>query len=213
MSAAMMQARIVEIEQNIAMLERHMHRTAAHPILSRLATEHPELERVGPDDAGPDRIPEPGGVAPRGERTSGPRSVAVQVLHVLENETNIVESNRNQISRYGVEIHKKFSIPFSCIIFVLLGAPLAIRSGKKGMTMAIGFSILFFLIYYMFLISGEKLADRRLVSPWLAMWMPNIILLAAALFLLHATVREAQTINWSRFNPLKRRRGGEPTEN
>ena len=76
--------------------------------------------------------------------------------------------------------------------------------------MAIGFSILFFLIYYMFLISGEKLADRRFVNPWLAMWMPNILLSAAALFMLHKTVREAQTINWDKYNLLKRWRRKEP---
>ena len=74
--------------------------------------------------------------------------------------------------------------------------------------MSIAFSIFFFLIYYVFLITGEKLADRRLLEPWLAMWLPNIILLAAAGLLLWSTVREAQTINWDRFNLLKRWRQG-----
>ena len=89
-------------------------------------------------------------------------------------------------------------------VVVLLGAPLAIRSGKKGMTMSISFSIVFFLIYYVFLITGEKLTDRRLLEPWLAMWMPNIVLFAAAAMLIWSTVREAQTINWERWNLLKR---------
>jgi len=126
------------------------------------------------------------------------------VIHDLESAARIIDSSRRLISRYQVEIHKKFSIPFSCIIFVLLGAPLAIRSGKKGMTMSIGFSILFFLVYYMFLISGEKFADRQYVSAWLAMWLPNIILLLAAGLLTWSTVRESQTINWAKFNPVKK---------
>ncbi len=147
------------------------------------------------------------GMQPLDDRGAGSKDAELRVLQLLENETHIIESNMSQIFRYGVEIHKKYSIPFSCIIFVLLGAPLAIRSGKKGMTMSIGFSILFF---YIFLIGGEKLADRRLVLPWLSMWLPNIVLLAAALLLLHNTVREATTINWERVNVLKRfmRRGG-----
>ena len=70
--------------------------------------------------------------------------------------------------------------------------------------MSIGFSILFFLIYYMFLISGEKLADRQYVVPWLAMWSPNMILLSASGLLIWSTVRESQTIDWDRFNMIKK---------
>ncbi|OQX84828.1 MAG: hypothetical protein B6D63_03655, partial [Candidatus Latescibacteria bacterium 4484_7] len=120
------------------------------------------------------------------------------------NDAHILASHRSQISRYKVEIHKKFSIPFSCIVFVLIGAPLAIRSGKKGMTMSLGFSILFFLVYYIFLIGGEKLADRRIVEPWLAMWLANIILFSSGIVLLHGTVQETQTINWNKLNIIKR---------
>ena len=72
------------------------------------------------------------------------------------------------------------------------------------MTMSIAFSILFFLVYYVFLITGETIADRRLLQPWIAMWLPNIVLFAAAGLLIWSTVREAQTINWTRFNFLKR---------
>ena len=212
MSATMMRERIKEIDQNIGTVQKHMHQTAVKPIAANLAAVFPRLADLAPDEAvEPPSGPEmPASATPRTEKSPGLRGTADQILRVLENETNIVEANRNQKSRYGVEIHKKYSIPFSCIIFVLLGAPLAIRSGKKGMTMAIGFSILFFLIYYMFLISGEKLADRRLVSPWLSMWMPNIVLSVVALFLLHRTVREAQTINWDMFNLLKRWQRAEP---
>jgi lipopolysaccharide export system permease protein len=116
----------------------------------------------------------------------------------------------DQISRYGVEIHKKYAIPMSCIIFILLGAPLAIRSGRRGMTMAIGFSIFFFLIYYVFLISGEKLADRRLAEPWLSMWIANIILFAVAVALIRGTNREFGAIDWKRYVPLKRWRRAHP---
>jgi lipopolysaccharide export system permease protein len=143
--------------------------------------------------------PEPGAAraVPRIE------SQAEQILQILETQTYALDSNLRQINRYGVEIHKKFAIPFSCIIFVLLGAPLAIRSGKRGMTISIGFSILLFLVYYIFLIGGEKLADRRLMEPWLAMWLANIVFLAVAVFILRLTNREFGMIDWARFNPAK----------
>jgi len=122
---------------------------------------------------------------------------------ILETKREELESYWSQINRYWVEIHKKYAIPFSCIIFVLLGAPLAIRSGKSGMTMSIGFSILFFLVYYIFLIGGEKLADRGYLRPWLSMWLANILFLIVALILIRQTNREARAINWARLNPSR----------
>jgi lipopolysaccharide export system permease protein len=81
-----------------------------------------------------------------------------------------------------VEIHKKISIPAACIVFVFVGAPLGIKARRGGA--AAGFiSVGFFLLYYLFLVGGEELADRRFISPWLSMWLPNIVLGAAGIWL------------------------------
>ena len=85
-----------------------------------------------------------------------------------------VESLNRRIDSFKVEIHKKFSIPFACVVFVLVGAPLGIRTRKGGFAnMAI--AVAFFVLYYLFLIGGEQLADRRLLSPFLSMWLPNVV--------------------------------------
>jgi len=202
MSARMMSEKIAEIRENIASVEEYMHQTAAKQYVDKLESIEPEAADLLNDGDRPGS-PETN-LKPLADRGAAAKDAELRVMQLLENEIHIIESNTSQIYRYGVEIHKKYSIPFSCIIFVLLGAPLAIRSGKKGMTMSIGFSILFFLVYYIFLIGGEKLADRRFVVPWLSMWLPNIVLMAAAIVLLHNTVREATTINWERVNILKR---------
>jgi lipopolysaccharide export system permease protein len=195
-----MLAKIGDLRREMAGYERDMNISARKDMIQTLAS-------VMPFDAG--EIPEGGAAEPPASRTGRRAQAAAknpveQQMYALETIIRRVLGIESQISRYEVEIHKKFSIPFSCIIFVLLGAPLAIRSGKRGMTMSISFSILFFLVYYVFLITGEKLADRGLLEPWLAMWMPNIVLFAAAFLLLWSTVREAQTINWERWNLLKR---------
>jgi lipopolysaccharide export system permease protein len=203
MSTGMMRDKIEEIRGKIESVREYMHETAAKQFISKFQIIVPEAAELAPKQGS--APPVDSGIKPLPERSSKPGDAEYQVLQLLDNEThNIIEMYTSQIYRYGVEIHKKYSIPFSCIIFVLLGAPLAIRSGKKGMTMSIGFSILFFLVYYLFLISGEKLADRRLVVPWLSMWLPNIVLAAVALFLIHRTVRETQTINWDKLNIVKR---------
>ena len=75
-----------------------------------------------------------------------------------------------------VEIHKKLSIPVACIVFVMVGAPLGIRVRRGGAATGAALSIGFFLVYWIFLISGEKLADRAVIAPWVAMWSPNIVI-------------------------------------
>ena len=85
--------------------------------------------------------------------------------------------------RYYIEIHKKFSLPFAGIIFIVLGAAIATLTKKGGYGAAFGFSFLVFTVYYIFLIGGEELARRGYVSPALAMWFPNILFGFLSVFL------------------------------
>jgi lipopolysaccharide export system permease protein len=75
-----------------------------------------------------------------------------------------------------VEIHKKYAIAFACIVFVLLGAPLAVRFPRGGVGMVTTVSVVIFAVFWACLIGGETLADDGYVSPALAMWLPNIVL-------------------------------------
>jgi lipopolysaccharide export system permease protein len=108
----------------------------------------------------------------------------------LKNEFNLIKSYKKSQNKYGVEIHKKFSIPVACILFVLLGAPLGVMSKKGGFAISTGLSFGFFLIYYVLLIGGEEMADRTFLSPAVGMWSPNLIILLIAVYLLFHTVRE-----------------------
>jgi lipopolysaccharide export system permease protein len=92
------------------------------------------------------------------------------------NTTKVLQSNQKQVNMYLVEIYKKYSIPFACVVFVLIGAPLGIVTKRGGFGVAAGMSLGFFLIYWACLIGGEKLADRELLSPFLSMWLANILL-------------------------------------
>ena len=85
------------------------------------------------------------------------------------------EALRRRIAGLSVEIHKKFSLPVACVVFVLIGAPLGMRVRRAGPAVAF-VSVAFFLFYYLCLVGGEELAHRLLVPPWLAMWLPNLVL-------------------------------------
>src|SRR5215203_6020606 len=78
--------------------------------------------------------------------------------------------------RYAVEVHKKWAISLACISFVIVGIVMALRFPRAGIGLVIGGGLAVFSIHYVGLTAGESLADRGLVSPWLAMWAPNIAL-------------------------------------
>jgi len=119
----------------------------------------------------------------------------------MTNEFNLLNSYQKSINKYGVEIHKKFSLPVACILFVLLGAPLGVLARKGGFVVGMSLSFGFFLIYYLLLIGGEEMADRNIVSPAVGMWAPNVVLFIIAFYLTVRTVREHTPlrIKWPSF--------------
>ena len=112
----------------------------------------------------------------------------------INNEFNLIKSYKKSKNKYGVEIHKKFSIPVACVLFVLLGAPLGVMSKKGGFAVSTSLSFGFFLIYYVLLIGGEEMADRNILSPPVGMWTPNLIILLISFYLLVHIIRETAPI-------------------
>ncbi len=90
-------------------------------------------------------------------------------------DTRIARHKSRAADRLRVEVHKKFSIPAACVAFVLVGAPIGVWARSSSAAIGAAISIGFFLIWWIFLIGGEKLADRGVLMPWLAMWMPNVL--------------------------------------
>lgn len=102
----------------------------------------------------------------------------------LEHTQQYQKTVEDQIDMYLVEIYKKYSIPFACIVFILIGAPLGYKVRKGNFGIAAGLSLLFFLVYWAALIGGEKLADRGFITPFLGMWLVNIVLGLFGLYLM-----------------------------
>ena len=103
---------------------------------------------------------------------------------------------RKETGRFEVEYHKKFAIPFACVVFGFLGLGLSLGSKKEARSAAFGLSIAVIFIYYVIIRLGEQAGDTGLMAPVLAMWAANIILGAMALLLLWLNHREAA------FDPL-----------
>jgi lipopolysaccharide export system permease protein len=127
-----------------------------------------------------------------------------RVLTQLYNDKNAiitssvhVDDISKEIDKYMVEVHKKYALPVACLVFILLGAPLGVMTRKGGFGMAGSISLFFFIVYWAFLIGGEKLADRGLLTPFWGMWAANVIMGALGVFLLYRSVKETVTLNFA----------------
>ncbi|MCF6268827.1 MAG: LptF/LptG family permease [Melioribacteraceae bacterium] len=120
----------------------------------------------------------------------------------IRSSNSRLRSNYSRTNKYLVEINKKYSIPIACILFILVGAPLGTMTRKGGFGMAAGISLIFFLIYWAFLMSGEKLADRGILSPFWGMWSANVVLLVLGLYLTIKSAKERVTLNFEFFTKL-----------
>jgi lipopolysaccharide export system permease protein len=107
-----------------------------------------------------------------------PRQRAAEVRALRDR----VKSAEARAAAYKVEYHKKYSIAAACIVFVLVGIPLAFRFPGGGLGLVLGAGMVVFLFYYIGLIGGETLANRRIVPPFLAMWISNILMTVIGAF-------------------------------
>jgi LPS export ABC transporter permease LptG/LPS export ABC transporter permease LptF len=112
----------------------------------------------------------------------GPREMGFAQLYETHRDTNLPV--------YMVEIHKKFSIPFACFVFGILGLGFGIQNRREGRSWGFVLSIAIIFIYYVLIKLGEEMAIQGRLSPLLSMWAVNVILGTAGVLLLVRNARE-----------------------
>jgi lipopolysaccharide export system permease protein len=123
---------------------------------------------------------------PRPTRDDYTRSVA-QGARQNVSQVNAID---RLIRQYKVEWHKKFAIAYAALVFILIGAPIAVRFPRGGVGMVIAVSAGIFAIYWAGLIGGENLADEGVVSPFIAMWTPDLVFTALGIHLVRGMGKE-----------------------
>jgi lipopolysaccharide export system permease protein len=126
---------------------------------------------------------------------------AINVIDRYNSELDNLKSNVGwrdfRVAEFMVEVHKKLSIPFACVVFVFLGAPIGMltRKGNLGVAALISGGLL--TVYFIAIIQGEKLADRMIISPFMGMWGINIFFLVLGILLtLHVSTSIRITNLW-----------------
>jgi lipopolysaccharide export system permease protein len=102
-----------------------------------------------------------------------------------------VESNDKLIDRHQIEWHRKFTLSIACIILFFIGAPLGAIIRKGGLGMPVIISVLFFLVFHVLSITGEKLVKESGVNPATGMWMATVILVPIGAFLTYKSTTDS----------------------
>jgi len=133
-----------------------------------------------------------------------------KLKHLINVRDQRIYSLSREISKYQVEVDKKYSIAFACLVFILIGAPIGMMTRTNSVGMGFVVSSLVFVVYYVSLFAGEELADKMIISPFISMWLSNIIFTLAGVYLVIYSMRERKVIHIEKFkNFFKRKKKAE----
>lgn len=122
-------------------------------------------------------------------------STALYAARNVKNMTDDVirdlETKTRSLSKHRIEWQRKFTLSFACLILFFIGAPLGAIIRKGGLGMPVVVSIIFFVIYHVISISGEKFAREGVIPPWKGMWISSLILLPIGIFLTFKATRDS----------------------
>ncbi len=112
----------------------------------------------------------------------GPLALESDEIGSLELYRNLKRARRDGAPTIDIEseLHKRLSIPFACLLFGLIGAPLGIHRSRSGKSAGISIALLVFLVYYVILAAGTNLSNTGKLSPAVAYWLPNVLMTAGA---------------------------------
>lgn len=111
----------------------------------------------------------------------------------------LTKQTLNSLYKHQNEWHRKLSLPISIMIFFLIGAPLGAIIRRGGLGMPVVVSVLFFVVYYIISITGEKMAGEGSISSFRGMWLSSFILFPIAVFLVYKATNDSNLFNAERY--------------
>jgi lipopolysaccharide export system permease protein len=130
------------------------------------------------------------------------RYIAERVEQTIRDGQNSLDATAKEFTEkhatlllHKVEWQRKFTLAFSCIVMFLIGAPLGSIIRKGGLGTPLIFAVIFFVIFNIFFMVGEKMARKDVMATWSGMWLSNIVLMPIAIFLIVKALNDSQLFN------------------
>ncbi|MBS1623231.1 MAG: LptF/LptG family permease [Bacteroidetes bacterium] len=103
-----------------------------------------------------------------------------------------VDFKNSEIVKHEIEIYRKFTLSIACMVLFLIGAPLGSIIRKGGLGWPLFYSIIFFIIYHVTSIIGEKTAEKMVISAPTGMWMATMVLTPIGIFLTYKAANDSK---------------------
>ncbi len=120
----------------------------------------------------------------------------------------VMEEDRVTIRRHGIEMHRKFTLSFACLVFFFIGAPLGAIIRKGGIGTPLVISVLLFIFYYIIDNTGFKFARDGKTAVWEGVWLSSFVLLPLGVFLTYKAMRDSAVLNGDAYKNFFRRLRG-----
>ena len=128
--------------------------------------------------------------------------ISDQTLNTVSNVKSMVEiastdfkAKDDDITQHKIEWHKKLSLSVACLVLFFIGAPLGSIIRKGGLGLPLVMALLFFMIFYLLNIFGEKFTKDHVLIPIIGMWLPVIVLSPVGFFLTYKAMHDSQLFN------------------
>jgi lipopolysaccharide export system permease protein len=130
------------------------------------------------------------------EQKSAEKHPADMSLSELTGAVQALRSKKADFKPQMIKIHEKFSIPFACLVFGIIGIPLGLqsRTSRAGKSIGFAWSIGVLLIYYLLTNAGTSLAERGVILLEVGMWAANAIFLGFGIYLLIKAANESPVL-------------------
>lgn len=116
-------------------------------------------------------------------------------VNYINNTYITIDSKIRRLRKYEIEWHRKFTLSLACLIFFFIGAPLGAIIRKGGLGMPVVVSVLFFLLYYIISLTGEKMVRESIISAASGMWVSSVILIPLGIFLTYKAATDSVIMN------------------
>ena len=136
------------------------------------------------------------------------RERAQNYLDQVDYNALLLDDSQRYIRRHEIELYRKFTLAFACLIFFFIGAPLGAIIRKGGLGAPVVISVVLFIIYYIIDNTGYKMAREALWPCWAGMWLSSFVLLPIGVFLTYKAATDSALFNpeaWQRalLRPLR----------
>ena len=138
---------------------------------------------------------------------------ATNIRQEYEFKSYVMDEDRTTIRRHGIEMHKKFTLSFACLVFFFIGAPLGAIIRKGGIGTPLVISVFLFIFYYIIDNTGYKFARDGVMPVWEGIWLSSFVLLPLGVFLTYKAMRDSAVLNIDAYkNFFRRLRGTQKRE-